>query len=237
MSLGATMSGERAERAQRARVVRAWDETPEMRALVLAAPALAPLHLRPGQYVRAVSGGVEGFFALANAPGEAELQLLVKRGAAMPDRVAALGVGDELELFAPSGAGFPLETHRGQDLLLFAAGSGIAPIRSVIRQLLAQRTAFGRVRLYYGHRRADDFAYLAEHGAWLQGGVDIVQVTSATDASWPGARGWVQDVLRRDPPHLAAAVAYLAGMTPMIEGVTRTLEELGLERERIFLNY
>ena len=152
--------------------------------------------------------------------------------------MAALVPGDELEVHAPAGAGFPWTAHKGRDLLLFAAGSGIAPIRSVIRGLLGgQRGGFGQVRLYYGHRRADDFAYLEEQPEWVRAGVEIVQVASATDPTWSGARGWVQDVLRHDPPHLATAVAYLAGMTPMIDGVTRTLEALGLARERIFLNY
>ena len=83
----------RAESATHARVVRTWDETPGLRALALAAPHLVDQHTRPGQYVRVVSNGIEGFFALANAPGERELQLLVKRGAPMPDRDGRPGPG------------------------------------------------------------------------------------------------------------------------------------------------
>lgn len=222
----------------RAVVTRSWDETPTLRGLALAAPDLAGAHARPGQYVKVVAGpGAEGYFALANPPGPGELELLVKRGGAAADRLAALGPGATVDLTAPMGKGFPAGQHAGCDLLLFAAGSGIAPIRAVVRHVLARRDDYGRVRLYYGHRRPDEFAYTAEHPEWERGAIELIRVASAPDANWPGARGWVQHALRSAPPDLSRAVAYVSGMKPMVEGVTRTLAELGLPADRVFLNY
>src|SRR5262245_4200059 len=114
-----------------ASVARSWDETPAFRGVVLDAPELAAAHERPGQYVKLESDAGKGFFALASAPG-APLELLVKKGAPFADALAALPVGARIAASAPAGQGYPVRDHSGQDVLLFAAGSGIAPIRSVV---------------------------------------------------------------------------------------------------------
>lgn len=210
-------------------VARAWDETPTLRALVLDAAPLVPRHTTPGQYVKARARDKEGFFALANAPG-APLELLVKRGGAAADALAALEPGATIEITAPMGKGYPIEQHRGHDLLLVAVGSGIAPIRSVVRHVLADRGRFGAVRVYYGQRRPEDFAYAREEEEWRRQGIELVRVPSAEGV-------YVQDALRASPPPLANCCAYVSGMKPMIAAVTDTLVGLGLERGRVFLNF
>jgi hypothetical protein len=47
----------------------------------------------------------------------------------------------------------------------------------------------------------------------------------------------VQDLFRRDPVPVNNAVAFVSGMKPMIEGVTETLAQHGLPRDRIRLNW
>ena len=53
----------------------------------------------------------------------------------------------------------PPERH----FLFIAGGTGIAPIRAMIRQALL-RGQEGRMRLLYSAKTADDFAYLPELG-------------------------------------------------------------------------
>ncbi len=219
------------------RVTGAWDESPTLRALSFAPAGEAGGHTAPGQYVKIIPAtGAEGIFALANAPG-AGLELLVKRGAPAGDAVAALAPGDEVRITAPIGAGYPIASHEGKDLVLFAAGSGIAPIRAVVRHVLADRDRWGRVRVYYGHRHPEEFAYRGEEQSWRSGAVDLVRVVSRPPAEWRGAAGHVQEVFARDPGALDDSVFYLCGMKGMVNGVIDTLAGLGVERGRVFLNY
>ena len=229
-----------ASEAHPVRVARSWDETPSLRGLSLtASPALLELHRAPGQYLRLGTGPeLDGTFALARAPGSGRLELLVKRGAPVADELAGAAEGAELFASPPMGQGYPVADHGGRDVLLFAAGSGIAPIRSVIQAIDRQRAAFGKVHLFYGQRQPADFAYRDEHDAWAARGIAVTLCASqAAPEGWSGARGRVQDALIADPPPLVNAVVYLAGMKPMLEAVTTILVELGLPRERVFLNY
>jgi len=223
-------------------VVAAWDETPSLRALRVALGPLAPHHALPGQVVKVRSASGEAYFALASVPSPDGLaDLLVKRGGRIADEVvAAAAPGARIELSAPFGKGFPLGEAEGRDLLLFAAGSGIAPIRALLQHVVAHRNRFRRATLFYGQRRGADFAYRGEHVDWERHGVRVVLCPSDADEAWPGVRGRVQEVARTlllggsDP---AGTEAYVCGMTAMVNDVKATLKEAGVPPDRVHLNF
>lgn len=221
-----------------ASVHEAWDETPALRGLRLALPiSVSSTYRTAGQYLKLRVGGHEGWFALASAPG-APAELLVKRGAAVGDALAGLSPGAALESSLALGRGFPVEENAGRDLLLLAAGSGITPIRAVVGQVAATRQRYGRVMLFYGQRRPEEFAYRAEERAWQEAGIEVVRVVSRPDGDgWSGATGHVQEALLAARPATENAVAFLCGMKPMVAGATEALIGLGLAKERIYLNY
>ncbi len=221
-----------------ASVRESWDETAALRGVRLELPAgLLPSYRVPGQYVKLRAGATEGYFAFANAPG-AVAELLVKRGSPVGDAVAALGPGAAVEVSEAQGPGFPVAASEGRDLLLFAAGSGITPLRAVVGHVTAARARFCRVILFYGQRRPDDFAYRDEHPRWQAAGVELVPVVSNPEGtSWSGDTGHVQDALLHLRPSTERAVAFLCGMKPMVAGVSEALASLGLPRERVHLNY
>jgi NAD(P)H-flavin reductase len=226
-----------------AEVLAAWDETPLFRGIALQlTPDLAAAHERPGQVLKVRTEAGEGFFALATAPrpgGRSEL--LVKRGGRVADAaVADAAPGRSLEITPPFGKGFPVEAAVGHDVLLFAAGSGIAPIRALVQHLSAQRDRFGRVTLFYGQRRGADFAYRNEHVQWERHGVRVVLCPSREDDAWTGVRGYVQEVARSlgfGGAEPSGSVAFVVGMTAMVEDVRRTLAEAGVPKKSVHVNF
>jgi NAD(P)H-flavin reductase len=227
-----------------ARVLDAWDETADLRGVRIAlAPAAARAHVRAGQVVKIrVEGLGDGFFALASAPDPSGIaELLLKRGGRVADAAIAAAVpGAELSLTAPFGNGFPVEEAEGRDVLLFAAGSAIGPIRALVQHVSAHRARFGRVTLFYGQRRGAEFAYRAEHLDWERRGVRVVLCPSGEDDAWQGLRGRVQQVARSlafggAPP--GDAVGFVAGMHAMVEDVRRTLAVAGIPPERVHANF
>ncbi len=223
-------------------VLDAWDETPSLRALRFKLPAsYAHEHKLPGQVVKVRTAAGEGYFALASEPGAAEAELLVKRGAPAADALAAGEKGSQVAVSAPFGRGFPVDGGEGRDLLLFAVGSGITPVRALVRHLSAARARFGRAVLFYGQRAAGEFAYAREHHLWRQSGVELVLCASrASDDSDPILRGYVQDVAERSEfrgVDRARAVAFMCGHKAMVTGVRETLGRAGIPADRTYLNY
>src|SRR5512136_1764840 len=154
-------------------VLAAWDETPSLRALRLGLGPLARSHSLPGQVVKVHAPSGEAYFALASAPSaDGAAELLVKRGGRIADEIVAAGIpGARIGITAPFGKGFPVAVAEGRDVLLFAAGSGIAPIRALLQHVMAHRNRFARVTLFYGQRRGADFAYRAEQLDWERHGI------------------------------------------------------------------
>jgi NAD(P)H-flavin reductase len=196
-------------------------------------------HRTPGQYVRLSLPGVgESPFAIASAPvpGGSRWDFLLKGGSSVPDALVQLPLGSAVLARAPEGEGFPLDAARGRDLLLFATGSGISSIRSVIESVRRERAAFGRVTLYFGVRTPSAFAYAHELQEWEAAGIRVVRTVSQPGASgWQGLTGYVQAHLTEE--RAEGAVAFVCGQSSMVEGVMGALEGRGLTRERIHLNY
>jgi NAD(P)H-flavin reductase len=224
-------------------VIDAWDETAAFRGVRLSLPpALARAHERPGQVVKAHTDVGEAFFALASAPDPgATAELLVKRDGRVADAlVRAAAPGRSIALSRPFGEGFPVEDAEGRDVLLFAAGSAIGPIRALVQHIMVHRNRFGRVTLFYGQRRGAEFAYRSEHLDWERRGVRVVLCPSGEDDAWQGVRGRVQEVARSlafggAPP--GEAVAFVSGMTAMVDDVRRTLAAAGVPPDRVHVNF
>ena len=225
------------------RVARAWDEGPSLRALELDAGAtgFAAKHTIPGQYVRArLPGQKEAFLAIASAPGASALELLLQKSAPGDppkpvDALAALATGDSLEISAPGGKGYPVEAERGRDLLLFAGGSGISAIRSLVEWIAAHRADYGRAVLLFGARTADDLAYRSLFERWGGHRIEVVPVLSRAAQGWTGRTGYVPVALADLAIDPAKASAFVTGGKAFDAGIAEALGKLGVTR--IFRNF
>ena len=222
-------------------VVRWWAETARISSLRLALGPFGAQHRVPGQVLKLrVDGAGESYFALASAPSpDGHAEVLLKRGGKVADLVIER-CPETVDVTAPFGRGFPVAEADGRDVLLFAAGSGIAPIRAVVQHVMAERSRFGRVDLFYGERQDADFAYRGEESAWQRAGVRVIKCASRPSSAWGDGRGHVQDVARQvgfGDLRIERAVAFVCGMKPMVTGVRELLAERGLAGDRVHLNF
>ncbi len=200
--------------------------------------ALVGTHTLPGQYLLVDTGEAgEGVFAIASPPDStgAVFELLVKEGSQAADALVRLPPGATVRVAEPAGPGFPLERARGKRVLLFATGSGISAIRSVIGAIARERGHFGDVTLYFGARSPSAFAYRDELESWEKSGIRVLRTISQPDAqTWEGTTGYVQAQVGEEALH--EAVAFICGQPEMVEAVRDTLVRRGLSEENIFLN-
>ncbi|MER7079057.1 3-ketosteroid 9alpha-monooxygenase subunit B [Saccharopolyspora kobensis] len=147
----------------RLRVVAVVEETSESRSLVFEAPE--DWSYRPGQFLtlRVPSdrtGSVARSYSLSSSPHvDDALQVTVKRAGYasnwLCDNVTA---GTEVDVLPPSGAFVP--SSLDADVLLLAAGSGITPVMSIAKSVLAAGS--GRIALIYANQHQDAVIFDAE---------------------------------------------------------------------------
>ena len=227
---------------QLARVVELVDETPRVRSIVLEPPAW-PGH-RAGQHVDVRLTAEDGYqaqrsYSIASAPEDPGLVLTVERledGEVSPYLVDELGPGDELELRGPVGGYFVWEEGLGGPLLLVAGGSGIVPLRAMLRH---HRAVESRIpaRLVYSARSLAEVVYGDELMALAAAEeIDVhVTLTREQPEGWRGRTGRVDRTMLEELawPAGDGPLVYSCGPTGFVEAVASALVDLGHDPGRI----
>jgi ferredoxin-NADP reductase len=215
------------------------DETARVRTLVLDIPGW-PGH-RPGQHLEVRLTAEDGYraerqYSIASAPGE-PVAITIERlenGEVSPYLTQELRAGDMLELRGPIGGYFTWEPGDGGPLFLVAGGSGIAPLRAILRHR-AQSGSQTPARLLYSSRSSEDVIYSAE----LEQPVDGVEVvhtfTRQPPFGWRGFRRRVDAELLREVawPPAEQPLTYVCGPTSFVETVAQGLVEIGYAPARV----
>ncbi|HMV82573.1 MAG TPA: hypothetical protein PLD20_13950 [Blastocatellia bacterium] len=183
----------------------------------------------------------DSYYAFASAPEENEFEFLIKRRASANVTAALFDphIAKRIVLKDIIGSGFPVEAHKGHDLVFVAMGTGLAPLRSALRHIFRQREDYGRLFVLYGARTVEDFCFEDEMTVeWRQKGVELRQVLSQPgDAAWDGPTGYVQSLLDNVVPGMNNPLALVCGSGEMIQQTKTRLSELGFAPEKILTNY
>jgi ferredoxin-NADP reductase len=224
---------------QPAAVTAVLDETPRVRTLVLD-PGDWPGH-RAGQHVDIRLTAEDGYraeraYSIASAPGEpvAITVELLEDGEVSAYLVEVVREGDAFDVRGPIGAYFVWDPSDGGPLLLIAGGSGVVPMRAMLRH---RRRSGSDVptRLLYSSRTLEDVIYrdeLAEPDAGLE---VILTLTREQPPGWTGRTGRVNAELLREVawPASEAPHTFVCGPTSFVEAVASTLVELGYDPARV----
>jgi ferredoxin-NADP reductase len=246
---------------QTATVGAVTDETASVRTLVLSVPGWAG-H-QAGQHLDIRLTADDGYraersYSIASAPGE-PVAITVERlddGEVSPYLTQDVQPGDEIEVRGPIGGYFiwdPPVSGAGP-LLLAAGGSGVVPLRAILRHRRLVGSSVP-VRLLYSVRSQADVIYRSE----LSSPADGVQVTytltrqqppgwtgyarrvdqqMTAEVAWPVASGpLASGPLASGPPAsgplASAPLAYVCGPTNFVEAVASDLVALGYPPQRV----
>jgi ferredoxin-NADP reductase len=177
-------------------------------------------------------------YSIASAPEDEHLVLTVERladGEVSSYLVDELIPGDQLELRGPIGGYFLWEESLGGPLALVAGGSGIVPLRAMLRHWAAG-TRDTIVSLLYSSRTLTDVIYREELSRLGQSNISVhLALTREWPRDWTGHRGRIDRQVLADtvPPSAQRPLVYVCGPTSFVENVAQALVELAHNPERI----
>jgi ferredoxin-NADP reductase len=215
------------------------EETGRVRTIALDVPDW-PGH-RAGQHLDVRLTAEDGYraeraYSIASAPGE-PVAITVERlddGEVSPYLTEELRPGDAIELRGPIGGYFVWGPENGGPLMLVAGGSGIVPLRAMLRH--RRRTGSeAPVRLLYSSRSLEDVIYRAELDEPLDGVKVVYTLTREQPPGWTGHARRVDAALLGEvawPVH-EEPLAYVCGPTSFVETVADALVELGYRPKRV----
>jgi NAD(P)H-flavin reductase len=199
-----------------------------------------PLGHHPGQFVMLNILGIgEAPISISCGPRTDNiLEMVIREIGSLTQVIAKKVVGDVLGVRGPFGSGFDLDDFRGRDVLFVCGGLGLAPLRSLILPVLAERERYGRITIISGCRAPDAELYRDELRLWgAMEGVEVIRLVDSTDHQpWDGRVGLVTAPiadLEIDPGNLVAA---LCGPPVMYKFVVMALAARGVQSNQIFVD-
>ena len=228
---------------QTATVGAVMDETASVRTISLSVPDWAG-H-QAGQHLDVRLTADDGYraersYSIASAPGE-PVAITVERlddGEVSPYLTQDLQPGDEMEIRGPIGGYFvwePTGSDGAAPLLLAAGGSGVVPLRAMLRH----RSRVGSsvpVRLLYSVRSLADVIYRTELDHEADGVQVIYTLTRQQPPGWTGYARRVDQQMMTEvawPVASPAPLAYVCGPTNFVEAVAADLVALGYPPQRV----
>ena len=228
-----------------ARLVRRRTLSPSVRELGFERADGAPFVFEPGQWVSLVlplpEGEVRRAYSIASPPASEpcfELAVTHVRGGPGSTYLHTLAAGAELRAIGPQG--FFTRPADGPPSLMVATGTGLAPIRSMIRAAVAARSR-SPMWLLFGVREEADILWRdeLERLAETEPSMRVEVTLSRPGPGWRGRSGYVQTHVRElwaeltalgaGPPH-----AFVCGLEKMVGAVRDVLrKDLGVVRQQV----
>jgi NAD(P)H-flavin reductase len=205
---------------------------------VLRARTKAPLPYRAGQSLSVEAPVLRPrewrWYTPANPPGTTQLELharLIAGGPVSTTLVRSAGPGDTLRLGPPVGR-LVLDAESERPILMIAGGTGLAPMKAMIRQLAADgatRPTF----LFFGARTVRE-VYDATSMAELDAAYDWLTFVTAVsdDSTWQGEQGLVGEVAI-DAGEWSGHDVYVCGSPGMVEATMKMLVDHGVPENQI----
>jgi sulfhydrogenase subunit gamma (sulfur reductase) len=190
-----------------------------------------------GQFAEySVFGEGEATFCISSSPTRLDhLEFSVKRVGRVTHALHQLNQGDVIGFRGPYGNHFPLDKLKGKDLLFIAGGIGLAPLRSLIHNVLDNRADYREITILYGARSPQDLCFKYDLEAWSRiPSVKMVTTVDVGDKEWKGKVGLVPVVLEEMGAFADGAVAVTCGPPIMIRYTLMSLEKLSFHPPQVW---
>jgi CDP-4-dehydro-6-deoxyglucose reductase len=180
-------------------------------------------------------------YSIANAPDQSNILefciVNLEGGAASQYLFNEVNVGTPIKFKGPSG-NFVLPPEIKQDIVLICTGTGVAPFRSMIQDIINQDIPHKNIHLIFGTRYEEGILYREEFEMWnLKYNWFQYDVALSREKDWKGYRGYIHDIyLEKYQNNSKDTHFYLCGWTPMIdEAVANLITKMKVEQP--FIHY
>lgn len=166
-----------------------------------------------------------------------ELCVSLKQDGAATPLLFNSKVGDQLKVSIPQGRFVLPDVLETENIGFICTGTGVAPFRAMIKDLLEYRKYTGKVYLFFGCRTQIDILYREEFEELQNKYSNFHYTPVLSRESWSGANGYVHkhyEGIFKDKPN---AIIYLCGWTNMIKETRDNLKTFGYTRSEIKVEF
>ncbi|WP_433501673.1 FAD/NAD(P)-binding protein [Sphaerimonospora sp. CA-214678] len=192
----------------------------------------------PGQFTMVYARGVgEIPISLSGRGRTGALVHTIRDVGAVSRALCRKRPGDLVGVRGPYGTAFDVAGAAGLDVIVAAGGLGLAPLRTVVRDLIAHRSRYGRISVIAGTRTPMTLLYPRELDRWREThGIDVQVIVDHPDHVWQGPVGLVTKLIDRIVFAPRRSAAFVCGPEIMMRAVADDLTARGVPARRIALS-
>ena len=188
------------------------------------------------------SRGNRRYFSLASSPTEEEIFLTVKfYNPSSSYKKALLNLEEGQKIIASQVAGdFTLPKNINKPLVFIAGGVGIAPFRSIIKDIIDNKLQ-SDITLFYSNRTADEILFSDTFQKGEEYGVKTIYTLTDTkniSADWQGEKGYItEDLIIQKMPDYMLKTYYISGPQLMVQSFEKLLLGMGVKKRKIITDF
>jgi len=193
---------------------------------------------KPGQFTEIYIPGVgEAPVSVSGIESDGVIIQTVRSIGTLTEYLFKLGRGDLIGIRGPYGKGWPIEKLKDRDVLIVGGGIGLAPLRSVIKEVERNRRDYGRLSILYGARNPSLLLYRYEFDEYRKiPNSELLLTVDRADETWTGNVGVVTQLIPKASVDPRNAVALVCGPEIMMRFTVKALEEQGFKGNQIYLS-
>lgn len=224
-----------------ARITAVSPLTSEEKLFTIELPHDLHLNHEPGQFVEvSVLGVGEAPISITSSPSRSNgsFELCIRKVGDLTNVIHNMDRGDIIGIRGPFGRGFPVERFRGKDILFVCGGLGMAPLRSLVNEVLDDRGNYGRVILLYGARSPGDILFKEEIAAWdASDDVELHLTVDRPSEGWERNVGVITTLFPEVQIEARNTVAVVVGPPVMYPYVLKELKKLRIAKGNIWFSF
>lgn len=168
-----------------------------------------------------------------NWKGSVDLCVKKVPGGKATEYLWSIKQGDRIQIQGPLGR-FTARRPLPKTIVFVSTGTGIAPFRSMIHDLLEKGETL-QIWNIFGNRYDEDILYQKEFEDLAAKHPNLKNVfTVSRPKTWKGETKYVQFMLQKYIPSPADTHVYICGLTSMINAVVEAAAAMGFTKEQIF---
>lgn len=173
------------------------------------------------------------------------IELCIRRVGYITSALHLLKPTAKIGIRGPFGNAFPIEKAKGKDILFFAGGLGIVPLRPLIRKVMNEKNKFKRIALICGSRNPHEILFKDDIDSWQKKGLQLilgvrkglqllVHASERKNRSSQGKAVPATEHLNIPKILFKNACAFICGPPVMINETMKSLSMTGMHEDNIF---
>lgn len=165
------------------------------------------------------------------------IELTIRKVGIVTDEIFNKTVGDYIYLRGPYGNYFDVEKYFGRDLVIISGGTGLAPVKGVVKYFAENRDKVNSIKLISGFKSSKDILFRDDFKDW-EDKIDCILTIDREEEDWDGHVGFVTDYAKNlDTSNLDNLRVIMVGPPPMMKFTGIELNKIGIEDENITVSF